>query len=183
MRTPNHCLSSWRRLGVTVLLGAVATVGLPGCTDEPTATVAEVKRGFASSAVSPAGAASSLGSITATRFDAATGRLHDVNVTMGDAFFLNAATAELIVDHERDTMMIRFHDVVWTSPTSAVGDGGTEGSANPLLGPGVDSPGAGAGTADGGDGPTLRGAIHEAPVRVSPAWELDIDVVPDALPR
>jgi|GEM_PF-6681925 len=124
----------------------------PGCGEEDVVTVSTVKRTFAEQAVTPVGAVSSLGSITAERFDAGTFDLRNVHVTMSDDFFLRAGRAELVVDPERDTMMIRFTDVMWTTPT--------DGAA-------------------ASESASLDGVLHEAPVRVTPAWSVGVDVVGD----
>lgn len=137
----------------------VAALGLPGCGERAGVTVSEVRHDFANAAISGTGSASPLGSITADRWDAATGELLGVHVEMGDAFFLSAASAELIIDTQTDEMMIRFNDVIWTAPADSGAPTGT-----PVL---------------GGTASQIEGRMFEAESRTTPPWSLGVDVVPD----
>lgn len=146
-----------------VAISIAAGVSLAACEQQPTSSIAEVKRGFAQQATAPAGAASSLGSITAASYDPETFDLVQVNVAMGDSFFMHAGRAELVVDAERDTMMIRFLDVIWTKPTNAAGATAPAANSDAAADPAS----------------AFDGRLHESPVRVSPAWDLGVDVLPN----
>lgn len=146
------------RRAVLMLAAGLLALAPLGCEKKPQVTVAEVRANFAQGAVSGDGSSSPLGSITAERYDELTGQLVNVHVAMGDAFFLNAAFAELIVDADRDEMMIRFIDVAWTAPLS--GDEAISAASGQSS---LES--------------SVQGRLFEAETRTTPPWNVGVDII------
>lgn len=94
----------------------------PGCSEE-TRTVSEVKRAFAMRAAEGEVEIGTSGRLAAAEVDRATLDLLDVRFDIGGAreqeLMMHAERAEIIIDPDNDTMLIRFHNV-----TAATTEGG-----------------------------------------------------------
>jgi hypothetical protein len=154
-----------------VLVGAVFAAG--GCEGRETRTVGEVKRSFAEAAVAGDAPAGGLGTIAASSHRDRWSRLLDVEVRLGDAFWLRADSADLIVDADADTMRVRFNGVLWVAPENTGGEG-----PGVLESIGAESLRDGAGETAAGDAAASGdGRLRSAPVRTTEPWPLGVDVV------
>lgn len=116
-----HEFSPLTRAAMAIGLGSALLVGA-GCSEE-TRTVSEVKRAFAMRAAQGEVEIGSSGRLAAGEVDRKTLDLLDVRFDIGGAreqeLLMHAERAEIIVDPEKDTMLIRFHNV-----TAATTEGG-----------------------------------------------------------
>ena len=112
-----------RVAGVVSVLAVASLVG--GCGERDRVPVSEVKRTFAQAALAAGGGSfggdGGLGRISAEGAEAGWSRLLGVEVRMGDAFWLRAESADLIVDTDADTMRLRFNGVLWVAPEAEGG--------------------------------------------------------------
>lgn len=99
-----------------------AMVFAAGCSEE-TRTVSEVKRAFAMRAAEGEVEIGTSGRMAAGEVDRSTLDLLDVRFDIGGAreqeLLMHAERAEIIIDPDKDTMLIRFHNV-----TAATTEGG-----------------------------------------------------------
>jgi len=177
-------MGGWRsvRLAGWLFAGCLVAVLLGGCGERERVPVSEVKRTFAQAALAAGGGSfggeGSLGTISAESAEEGWSRLLGVEVRMGDAFWLRAESADLIVDADADTMRLRFNGVLWVAPEAEDGGPSTlevwAGRELAVEGGEGSAGGEGVGPMSGGDG-----LIRSSPVRTTDPWPLGVDVVRD----
>lgn len=154
------------RRGVACGAGVLAIGVMGGCDGREKQTIGEVQRSFAEAAVAGGASSGGLGTIRASGASDGWSRLTGVDVRMGDAFWLRAESAEIIVDPETDTMRLRFNRVLWVAPESPGGGPSVLGSLT------------GGDTVDQDDQSTSGdGVIRTEATLLTDPWPLAVDVV------
>ncbi len=110
------------RIGA-VSIGALLLGTLSGCDSRPQQSARDVKTAFAVRARDNEIPFGTSGTLKAGRIDLKTLQLLDVRFDNGDALLMHAERAEIIVSVEKDTMMLRFFNVLAVMPESEDGAG------------------------------------------------------------